>query len=151
MEGRAQSSPFRCTNLLLPLLHCFLRSFIVAAAATNITTDQSALLALKSYITHDPHNVLAKNWSATTVCAWIGVTCNAPHNRVHALFIIFKFIRSGGVNRRKKKRLLDNMNTVHIVVMLGKVNSNEADTRSQVLYANTGSQKNQAKEADTGS
>ncbi|XP_048447286.1 leucine-rich repeat protein 1-like [Pyrus x bretschneideri] len=84
MEGRAQSSPFRCTNLLL--LHCFLRSFVVAAAATNITKDQSALLAPKSHITYDPHSILAKNWSATaSVCAWIGVTCNAPHNRVHAL------------------------------------------------------------------
>ncbi|XP_021802019.1 probable LRR receptor-like serine/threonine-protein kinase At3g47570 [Prunus avium] len=54
-------------------------------AQTNISTDQSALLALKSHITTDPQNILV-NWSTTTsVCNWVGVTCGARHLRVAVL------------------------------------------------------------------
>ncbi|XP_059666250.1 receptor kinase-like protein Xa21 isoform X2 [Cornus florida] len=54
--------------------------------ATNIITDQSALLALKSHITYDPHNMLAKNWTnSTSPCNWIGVRCSTRHHRVTAL------------------------------------------------------------------
>ncbi|CAL2225860.1 unnamed protein product [Prunus armeniaca] len=57
----------------------------IGAAQTNITMDQSALLALKSHITSDPHNILV-NWSTTTsVCNWVGVTCGARHLRVSVL------------------------------------------------------------------
>ncbi|CAL8120627.1 unnamed protein product [Prunus armeniaca] len=57
----------------------------VGATQTNITTDQSALLALKSHITSDPHNILV-NWSTTTsVCNWVGITCGAHHLRVASL------------------------------------------------------------------
>ncbi|KAI9161674.1 hypothetical protein LWI28_019615 [Acer negundo] len=56
------------------------------AAVTNINTDQYALLALKDHITHNPNNLLAKNWSRSTfVCNWIGVTCGVRHQRVMAL------------------------------------------------------------------
>ncbi|MFQ6635047.1 hypothetical protein Gotur_011537 [Gossypium turneri] len=34
---------------------------IMSAKYSNITVDQSALLALKSHITHDPPNFLATN------------------------------------------------------------------------------------------
>ncbi|PQQ21814.1 putative LRR receptor-like serine/threonine-protein kinase [Prunus yedoensis var. nudiflora] len=55
------------------------------ATQTNITTDQAALLALRSHITSDPHNILV-NWSTTTsVCNWVGVTCGARHLRVASL------------------------------------------------------------------
>ncbi|KAL2501374.1 putative LRR receptor-like serine/threonine-protein kinase [Forsythia ovata] len=52
--------------------------------ANDISTDESALLALKSSIsTVDPSNILIKNWSASTpVCVWIGVTCGLRHQRV---------------------------------------------------------------------
>ncbi|KAL2480248.1 putative LRR receptor-like serine/threonine-protein kinase [Abeliophyllum distichum] len=55
--------------------------------ANNISTDESALLALKFRIsTIDPSNILIKNWSASTpVCVWIGVTCGLRHERVTAL------------------------------------------------------------------
>ncbi|ONI01815.1 LOW QUALITY PROTEIN: hypothetical protein PRUPE_6G160800 [Prunus persica] len=57
----------------------------VGATQTNITADQSALLALKSHITSDPHNILV-NWSTTTsVCNWVGITCGARHLRVASL------------------------------------------------------------------
>ncbi|XVF18646.1 hypothetical protein REPUB_Repub11eG0040600 [Reevesia pubescens] len=50
---------------------------------SNITTDQLALLALKSNANSD---LLATNWStATSVCNWIGVTCGFRHQRVTAL------------------------------------------------------------------
>ncbi|KAI5331799.1 hypothetical protein L3X38_021925 [Prunus dulcis] len=57
----------------------------VGVAETNITTDQSALLALKSHVTSYPHNI-SFNWSTTTsVCNWVGVTCGARHLRVASL------------------------------------------------------------------
>ncbi|KAJ7947134.1 Receptor-like protein kinase [Quillaja saponaria] len=54
---------------------------------TNFTTDQSALLALKSSISlKDPHNLLAESWSTNTpFCTWIGVTCGTRHQRVRTL------------------------------------------------------------------
>ncbi|XP_031131971.1 probable LRR receptor-like serine/threonine-protein kinase At3g47570 [Ipomoea triloba] len=56
--------------------------------ATNITTDQSSLLSLKSYTTLSPNHTLANNWSITTsICNWIGVVCGSKHHRVVALDI----------------------------------------------------------------
>ncbi|XP_021802287.1 probable LRR receptor-like serine/threonine-protein kinase At3g47570 [Prunus avium] len=61
----------------------------VGATQTNITTDQSALLALKAHVTSDPHNILV-NWSTTTsVCNWAGVVCGARHLRVASLNLSF--------------------------------------------------------------
>ncbi|CAL2279207.1 unnamed protein product [Prunus armeniaca] len=61
----------------------------VGATQTNITSDQSALLALKSHITSDPHNILV-NWSTTTsVCNWVGITCGARHLRVASLNLLY--------------------------------------------------------------
>ncbi|KAL5774245.1 hypothetical protein ACOSP7_011802 [Xanthoceras sorbifolium] len=58
----------------------------LAIEATNITTDQSSLLALKAHITHDPLNFLANNWTASTsVCNWVGITCDSQNNRVIGL------------------------------------------------------------------
>ncbi|KAK8972100.1 hypothetical protein V6N11_061908 [Hibiscus sabdariffa] len=73
----------------LPLM--FLLPFTIfrntlSSNSLNITPDQSALLALKSHITHDPHNLLATNWSTSiSVCNWIGVTCGSKHHRVTIL------------------------------------------------------------------
>ncbi|KAK9989802.1 hypothetical protein SO802_030041 [Lithocarpus litseifolius] len=70
---------------VLLLVHCLMASTAVAVR-TNITTDQSALLALKDHITDDPYKTLASNWSSSTsVCNWIGITCGAKHHRVTAL------------------------------------------------------------------
>ncbi|KAI7999926.1 putative LRR receptor-like serine/threonine-protein kinase [Camellia lanceoleosa] len=65
--------------------YCFLPC--LAMNVPNSTTDQSALLAFKSYITFNhPHHILATNWSsATSVCDWIGVSCGKRHYRVVAL------------------------------------------------------------------
>lgn len=63
-----------------------LKNYMAAHDQTNITTDQSSLLAFKSHITNDPHNVLASNWSVIdSVCDWIGVTCGTSHLRVTVL------------------------------------------------------------------
>ncbi|MED6211007.1 hypothetical protein PIB30_069568 [Stylosanthes scabra] len=49
---------------------------------TNLATDESALLALRDHISHDP----PKSWSTnTSVCNWLGVTCGSTHRRVTAL------------------------------------------------------------------
>lgn len=77
-------------------IHCFLIVCVsmlavycamscIAIEATNTSTDQISLLALKAQITHDPYNFLATNWSAAaSVCSWIGVSCDA-NNRVTVL------------------------------------------------------------------
>ncbi|PHU19050.1 hypothetical protein BC332_10201, partial [Capsicum chinense] len=53
---------------------------------TNITTDQLALLSLKSQIISDPFHFLDKSWSPTIfVCHWVGVTCGSRHQRVMSL------------------------------------------------------------------
>ncbi|KAA8538576.1 hypothetical protein F0562_028230 [Nyssa sinensis] len=58
----------------------------LASTVTNLTTDQSALLAFKAHINVDPYDVLANNWSTTaSVCHWIGVSCGVRHQRVTAL------------------------------------------------------------------
>jgi LRR receptor-like serine/threonine-protein kinase FLS2 len=70
--------------LFLLSLHCLVPC--LAANKTNITTDESALLAFKSLITVDPNHILANNWSTSSpICNWVGVTCNERHNRVHTL------------------------------------------------------------------
>jgi len=77
------------TNLFLLWLsmHCFV-AYLAHANTKNISTDQSALLAFKSLITSDPYDMLANNWStSSSVCSWIGVTCDERHNRVHSLIL----------------------------------------------------------------
>ena len=81
-------------NSLIVIITAFLvQSLIfsfIKAAATNITTDQHVLLALKDHITYDPANLLAKNWSTnTSICSWIGVTCGVRHHRVTVLNISY--------------------------------------------------------------
>ncbi|XP_027185155.1 receptor kinase-like protein Xa21 [Coffea eugenioides] len=71
----------------LLVLLCFL-SASLAMFPTNITTDQSSLLALRAHIAVDPLQILAKNWSVgSSVCDWIGVSCGSRHHRVTALNI----------------------------------------------------------------
>ncbi|XP_059455101.1 probable LRR receptor-like serine/threonine-protein kinase At3g47570 [Corylus avellana] len=72
-------------SVTLLLARCYMASS-GNAVFPNITTDQSALLALKAHISHDPHNVLTKNWSTSfSVCSWVGVICGTKHYRVTAL------------------------------------------------------------------
>ncbi|TQD88565.1 hypothetical protein C1H46_025884 [Malus baccata] len=79
------------TLLLLLFQYCCVYIPILitgsVAAQTNISTDQSALLALKSHITIDPQNILTTNWSTSNsdICNWVGVTCGARHLRVTTL------------------------------------------------------------------
>ncbi|KAM3361591.1 hypothetical protein P3S68_016445 [Capsicum galapagoense] len=75
----------RCIHLAVILL--LLQQIKTSFSMVNITTDQTALLALQSQISlYDPHNVLGRNWSTSTpVCSWIGVTCGPHHGRVTAL------------------------------------------------------------------
>ncbi|KAH0701356.1 hypothetical protein KY284_015571 [Solanum tuberosum] len=56
--------------------------------ATDIKTDQSALLALKASFTLNSSHPLTQNWSSqSSVCDWVGVTCGSRHHRVTALNI----------------------------------------------------------------
>lgn len=78
--------------IMIKAMYMSILTFSIMVTITmseNITTDQSALLVLKSHITHDPQNILSKNWSASTsssnICNWVGVTCGAKHKRVTML------------------------------------------------------------------
>ncbi|KAG8502411.1 hypothetical protein CXB51_000439 [Gossypium anomalum] len=69
---------------LLLIFHFSMPTF--SMKLTTILTDQSALLALKDHVIHDPKNVLTTNWSASApVCNWFGVSCGSKHRRVTAL------------------------------------------------------------------
>lgn len=77
------------TEMGLNAVFFFLISSVMAAAA-NVLTDQRALLVLKDHITHDPTNLLSENWTSnTSVCNWIGVTCDIHWHRVTALNISY--------------------------------------------------------------
>ncbi|KAK9178291.1 hypothetical protein WN943_027481 [Citrus x changshan-huyou] len=79
---------FSLSMITVSLTHCLLLCLVVAAASNNITTDQQALLALKDHITYDPTNLFAHNWTSnTSVCTWIGITCDVNSHRVTALDI----------------------------------------------------------------
>ncbi|EOY13269.1 Leucine-rich repeat protein kinase family protein, putative [Theobroma cacao] len=68
--------------MVVVLLPNFGVSFAMKST-TNISTDQLALLALKTRVNND---LLATNWStATSICNWVGVTCGSRHHRVIAL------------------------------------------------------------------
>ncbi|KAJ0049325.1 hypothetical protein Pint_16556 [Pistacia integerrima] len=57
----------------------------LAMTPTNLTTDQSALLAFKANVVY-ARSVLTYNWSISIpVCNWVGVSCGARHGRVTAL------------------------------------------------------------------
>ncbi|KAK8504755.1 hypothetical protein V6N12_047004 [Hibiscus sabdariffa] len=56
-------------SLMFLLLFAASRSTLSAKSPNN-SADQSALLALKSHITRDPHNLLATNWSTSTYMDW---------------------------------------------------------------------------------
>ncbi|KAL6283968.1 hypothetical protein ACE6H2_014897 [Prunus campanulata] len=80
-----ERQPGSLLTIITLLLLCITKG-PVAARITNFTTDQSALLALKSHITNDPHNFLTTQWSTTTsICNWVGITCGVRHLRVTAL------------------------------------------------------------------
>ncbi|XP_052291663.1 putative receptor-like protein kinase At3g47110 [Citrus sinensis] len=52
---------------------------------SNLTTDQSALLAFKARVV-DYRSVLTNNWSISyPICSWVGISCGSRHQRVTAL------------------------------------------------------------------
>ncbi|CDP18965.1 unnamed protein product [Coffea canephora] len=72
----------------LVLLHFIatISATIIVAKNQNNTVDLKALLAFKAAI-FDPQRIIPINWStsSTSVCYWIGITCNARHHRVAAI------------------------------------------------------------------
>ncbi|XP_042016437.1 probable inactive leucine-rich repeat receptor-like protein kinase At1g66830 [Salvia splendens] len=72
-------SPFFIPSLIF---FCRLTSYSFATTL-EMKRDESALLTFKAFITSDPHNMLKLNWSTrTSVCSWIGVTCDSHGTRV---------------------------------------------------------------------
>ena len=77
-------SPFFIPSLIF---FCCLASYSLATTL-KMQRDESALLTFKAFITSDPHNILKRNWSTrTSVCSWIGVTCDSHGTRVTRLNI----------------------------------------------------------------
>ncbi|XP_049388321.1 LRR receptor-like serine/threonine-protein kinase GSO1 [Solanum stenotomum] len=63
-----------------------LLTYLLDTNASNISTDEAALLAFKAHITSDPNGMLSKNWTkGTHVCNWIGISCSRRHQRVTSL------------------------------------------------------------------
>ncbi|XP_006358717.1 probable LRR receptor-like serine/threonine-protein kinase At3g47570 [Solanum tuberosum] len=79
----------RSCNLLFALaVLILLHHHTLLATLPNISTDEAALLALKSHISSYPNIILASNWSSSSpVCSWIGITCSSRYHRVTALDI----------------------------------------------------------------
>nr|XP_016483851.1 PREDICTED: putative receptor-like protein kinase At3g47110 [Nicotiana tabacum] len=78
-----------CSLLFALAVFILLHHHTSLAKFPNISTDEAALLALKSHISSsDPNNILATNRSSSSpVCSWIGITCSSRHHRVAALDI----------------------------------------------------------------
>ncbi|KAI5683155.1 hypothetical protein M9H77_04383 [Catharanthus roseus] len=77
---------YYCASACVSLVVHFLMVSL-AMGTTNISTDKTSLLALKSTIS-DPTKILTNNWSSeTSPCDWIGISCSSLHNRVTALNI----------------------------------------------------------------
>ncbi|XP_047267445.1 LRR receptor-like serine/threonine-protein kinase EFR [Capsicum annuum] len=66
-----------------------LQYYVISSPAINhfnISTDQLALISVKSQIILDPFHFLDESWSpARSVCHWVGVTCGSRHQRVRFL------------------------------------------------------------------
>ncbi|CAI9090544.1 OLC1v1025343C1 [Oldenlandia corymbosa var. corymbosa] len=79
------------TSFMIFSAAILLFQYVSSAKLTNISSDQSALLALKSRISFSSNNLfMEKNWSAessSSVCSWMGVSCSLRHNRLIALDI----------------------------------------------------------------
>ncbi|KAM3393985.1 hypothetical protein P3S68_002986 [Capsicum galapagoense] len=67
----------------------FLQYYVISSSGMNqfnSSTDQLALLSLKSQIIPDPFHFLDESWSlATSAYDWVGVTCGSRHQRVRFL------------------------------------------------------------------
>ncbi|XP_042013360.1 receptor-like protein 36 isoform X2 [Salvia splendens] len=72
--------------LLITLL-LFLQCMVdYSSANSDINTDRSSLIAFKSRISLDPQDILTKSWNnESSICSWIGVTCDSHHKRVTQL------------------------------------------------------------------
>ncbi|CAK9168135.1 unnamed protein product [Ilex paraguariensis] len=64
---------FRCAVAMLLLS---VSMVCLAETVTNLTVDQSALLAFKTHITFNSEGAFADSWSTnSSVCNWVGVFC----------------------------------------------------------------------------
>ncbi|XP_027152368.1 probable LRR receptor-like serine/threonine-protein kinase At3g47570 [Coffea eugenioides] len=71
--------------VLLHFIATISASISIANNHNNSASDLNALLAFKATI-FDPQRIIPTNWStSSSVCNWIGITCNARHHRVAAI------------------------------------------------------------------
>ncbi|XP_016702072.1 LRR receptor-like serine/threonine-protein kinase EFR [Gossypium hirsutum] len=105
--------------MALLLLH-FVVSFSTKTT-TNISTDQSALLALKAHIVSHPQKTLKTNWSTTTsICNWVGVTCGSRHQRVIALNLSSMLLTGyNGFTGEIPKDMFDHLSRLQVLTRKG--------------------------------
>ncbi|KAK4484208.1 hypothetical protein RD792_011430 [Penstemon davidsonii] len=76
-----------------------------------MSTDESSLLALKAQITHDPNNIMVKNWTkGSYFCTWIGVTCSRRRPRVTGLNLFNMGLRGTIANEIGSLSFLKHLN-----------------------------------------
>ncbi|GAY68705.1 hypothetical protein CUMW_266230 [Citrus unshiu] len=70
-------------------VHYLILFSVIVAAAANISRDQDVLFSVKAHMINDnPNIILAQNWTSnTSVCSWMGITCDVYGNRVTSLII----------------------------------------------------------------
>ena len=67
------------------LLQYYFMASLVMATVKNITSDQYALLVLKTTVV-DHQGVLTNNWFISyLICSWVSTSCGTCHHRVTVL------------------------------------------------------------------
>ncbi|XP_062014694.1 receptor-like protein 35 [Rosa rugosa] len=102
------------TRFLILSITLLLANLLAVAAQMNVSTDQSALLALKAHITSDPQNMIFTNWSTATQrhlrvavlnLSYFGLTGTIPSELGNLSFLVELHLRNNSFHGTLPKEL----------------------------------------------